>query len=200
MTRRQIVSVALALGGLGAAGSTAASLLTATRSEAADHVPTDSDLLYGLLAIELLVVAVYAQVIDSGLLSAGAQRVARQLLAHERAHVRVLTAELRKLGVAPPVSPASTSVTDKALADRHVSSGVAKLQNEQECLRLLLDVESVAEGSYYTAMSKLEDPGLLRTAAAIMANEGQHSTALSELLHPGDISQAVPYAFVEGTY
>ena len=200
ITRRQIVSVAIALGGLEAGGSTAASLLAAARSGAATLSQTDSDVLYRLLSVELLVAVVYERVLHTGLLSPNAAHLARRLLAQERAHARVLSVELAKLGVAPPLSPASTTVTDKELGDRHVASGLVKLQDEHDCIRLLLDVEGVAEGAYYTAMPKLRDRGRLRTCAAIMANEGQHYTALSEVLHPGDVIKSVPYAFVEGTY
>ena len=58
-TRRQLVAHALAVGGLGAAGPAIVSLLNAAQSHAAAPPKTDADLLYELLAVELLVTVVY---------------------------------------------------------------------------------------------------------------------------------------------
>lgn len=198
-TRRQVLSRSLSLGGLGAAGSTIGSLLSSEQSHAAPEAATDADLLGDVLAIELLAGAVYERVSQSGLLSARGQRLAGQLLLHERAHARVLALELGKLGGAVPASPAGADAIDKALADHHVSRSVAKLGSERDCVALLMDVEAMAEGAHYVAMSKLGAPRLLRLSAEIMANEAQHTTLLSDLIHPGDVGMAVPYAFVEGT-
>ena len=119
----------------------------------------------------------------------------------ERAHVRALTARARASSAARcrRARSAPTAV-DKALADRHVSGRVTKLRTEHDCVSLLLDLETVVQGVYFKAMSKLQNPGVLRLAAQIMANEAQHATAISEARRPGDIGQAVPYAFVEGRH
>lgn len=196
-TRRQLVARALAVGGLGTAGPTVASLLGAAQSHAAATPRTDADLLYELLAVELLVAVVYTKVIQTGVLSARADRLADELLVHEQAHARVLTLALRNRGGIPPTSPESTSAIDDLLAATHVSGSLAKLKDERDCIHLLLDMETVAEGAYYKAMSMLRNPHLLRTGAEIMASEAQHYTVLSRVLHPGDVGRAVPYAFVE---
>jgi hypothetical protein len=196
-TRRQLVARALGVGGLRAAGPTVAALLSAAPSPAATPPKTDADLLYELLAVELLVTVVYTKVIQSGVLSARGYRLASELLVYEQAHVRVLTLELRNRGGAAPASPESTSAIDELLAATHVSGSLAKLKDEHDGIRLLLGVETMAEGAYYKAMSMLRNSLLLRTAAEIMGSEAQHYTVLSEVLHPGDIARAVPYAFVE---
>jgi hypothetical protein len=198
-TRRQLVAATVALGGIGAAGSTVAALLGAPASQAADRPETDAQLLYGILTVELLVVAVYERVIQTGQLPADAQSVALELLAHERAHAQVVGAELTRLGVAPPQSVTSTREIDTGLAEHHVSLRVDSLHSSSDCLHLLLDVENVVNGVYYAAMSKFTDVALARTAAEIMASEAQHVTVLSELLYPGDFTRSVPYPFAEGS-
>ncbi len=199
-TRRQLASRAIAVAGLGATGPTAASLLSTAQSEAADAPQSDAGLLGELLAVELLLSAVYEQVIRSALLSARGERVALKVLAQERTHAETLAIELRRLGGTAPATPAGASAIDKALADRHVSESLATLRTEHDCVSLLLDLESLAEGAYFKAISKLHDLRLLRVGAEIMANEAQHATLISEARRPGDISQSVPDAFVEGKH
>ena len=50
-----------------------------------------------------------------------------------------------------------------------------------------------------TYIEELADDKLIQTAAEIMANEGQHATVLRELTSPGNVSRAVPTAFVGGS-
>ena len=66
------------------------------------------------------------------------------------------------------------------------------------CVRYMVGVETVAEGAYYSAMSKLTDARLLTQAAQIMGNEAQHWTSLSGLQHAGDVFRGVPYPTVTG--
>ena len=81
----------------------------------------------------------------------------------------------------------------------HGSARLASLHSEEDCLRLLEQVESLAQGAYYVSMSKFADVKLARTCASILGAEAQHYTALAGLLHPGDINKAVPGPFVEGS-
>jgi len=196
-TRRQLVAHALGVGALSAAGPTAASLLSAAKSHAAAAPKTDADLLYELLAVELLLTVVYSRVIQSGVLSARGDRLASELLGYEQAHVRVLTLELQGRGGTVPATPQSTSAIDELLIATHVSGTLTKLGDEHDGLRLLLGLETMAEDAYYKAMSALRNPRLLHLGAQIMASEAQHYTVLSQRLHPGEVGRAVPYAFVE---
>lgn len=159
---------------------------------------TDAEATRGLVRVELLLTFVYQRVLASGLLSASAEAVARELLGHEQAHEEILARELSRLGGTAPQSPATVAAADRALAARHVGRKLAGLRTGRGCLRLLVAVEGAAEGAYYNAMSKLRDPALLETGAEIMACEAQHATVLSELLHPGDVARAVPDAMVRG--
>jgi len=160
---------------------------------------TDAELIRAILSVELLVVFSYEQVLSSGKLSADTEHVVRQLLDHEHTHVDVLSADLEELGQAPPDPPASVTAADAELSVLHGSAKLASLNSEEDCLRLLEQVESLVQGAYYVSMSKFADVKLARTCASILGAEAQHYTALAGLLHPGDINKAVPGAFVEGS-
>ena len=66
-------------------------------------------------------------------------------------------------------------------------------------MQLLVDLESVAEGVYFTALATLSKPGLSAPGAQIMACEAQHWTAVSGLRNPGMYVKAVPWPFVTGS-
>ena len=199
-TRRELLASAAAIGTLPAMGSTAVALFGADAARAAQAPMSEADLLGEMLSAEFLAVAVYEGVIASGLLSPYTAHEAHRALSQERAHVRALTPTLLTLGGTIPPRPGSPDAVDAALAARHVAGRLADLHTEHDCVALLLDLESVVIGVYYLAMPMIQDPGVVQLAAQIMANEAQHATAVSEARRPGDIGQAVPYAFVEGTH
>ena len=194
-TRRELMAGAAAGAGLWAIGT---SVLRPSAAEAAAP-QTDAELIRAILSVELLVVFSYQQVLSSGKLSADTEHVVRQLLDHEHTHVDVLSADLEELGQAPPDPPASVTAADAELSVLHGSAKLASLNSEEDCLRLLEQVESLVQGAYYVSMSKFADVKLARTCASILGAEAQHYTALAGLLHPGDINKAVPGAFVEGS-
>ena len=191
-TRRELVS-------RGIASVAAASVLTATlETTAAASMETDAQLLAATLAVEQLVLVAYHHVLASGALEPRTKRIVRHLLGQELEHVSALGRELIRLGGRPPSRPTDLASVQKALAAHHVADSLTNLHSQHECLKLLVDVETVIEGAYYMAMSKLGDPRLIGTSAAIMACEAQHWTLLAGLQHHGDISISVPYAFVQG--
>lgn len=194
-TRRELMAGAAAGAGLWAIGT---SVLRSSAAEAAAP-QTDAELIRAILSVELLVVFSYQQVLSSGKLSADTEHVVRQLLDHEHTHVDVLSADLEELGQAPPDPPPSVTAADAELSVLHGSAKLASLNSEEDCLRLLEQVESLVQGAYYVSMSKFADVKLARTCASILGAEAQHYTALAGLLHPGDINKAVPGAFVEGS-
>ena len=194
-TRRELMAGAAAGAGLWAVGT---SVLRPAEAEAAAP-QTDAELIRAILSVELLVVFSYEQVLSSGKLPADTEHIVRQLLDHEHTHVDVLSADLEELGQAPPDPPASVTAADAELSVLHGSAKLASLNSEEDCLRLLEQVESLVQGAYYVSMSKFADVKLARTCASILGAEAQHYTALAGLLHPGDINKAVPGAFVEGS-
>ena len=192
-TRRQLVARGIAAG-------VAVSALGSPRDVAGATAgpETDPQLLAATLATEQLLVLAYRQALAAGALTQLAERTVSGLLAQERQHERALTEALLERGGAIPAGPTVAS-GDQALAAHRVPGSLANLRTERDCLKLLVDLESLTEGAYYAAMSKLRSPKLLALSAEIMACEAQHWTVLSELQHPGKLELAVPSPFVQGT-
>jgi demethoxyubiquinone hydroxylase (CLK1/Coq7/Cat5 family) len=194
-TRRELLSGAIA--GAGAASLALATLEVSDAAAAAATV-SDADLVRTILSVELLGMFSYQQVLQSETISPAAAPVINHLLDHEQTHIEVMTEELLKLGQQPPAPPASVIAADAELAVLHGNGSLTSLHSEQDCLRLLEGVEQIAQGAYYTSLTKLRSPRLARICASILAAEGQHYTVLADLLHPGEIDKTVPGPFVEG--
>ncbi len=193
-TRRELVQRAIAVAVTGAG---AGALLEPEPALAAAE--SDDEVIRGLLATELLILFVYQHVLQLQLLAPVPARVAGQFAAQERAHVAVLAAELRRLEVPAPAPPVSVVAADDALANGRVTGSLAALRTAQDCLKLLIGVEALAEGAYFKAIGVLRNPGLSRTAAQILACEAQHWTVLAELEYPGKIYRSVPWPYVTGS-
>jgi hypothetical protein len=193
-TRRELVRSGVAAGA-------AASVAVGSERARAAAAPTQSDaqVLTRTLRVEQLVSIAYRRVLGSHALEPGVARLLRTPLAQELEHVAALERALGRLGASIPASPASLGSAQAALARHHVSANLTRPASQHECLKLLIDVESLAEGAYFSAISKLRDPLLLRISAEIMGCEAQHWTMLSGLQHRGKIERAVPYAFVQGS-
>lgn len=194
-TRREVVTgavAALGAGALGAGFDPGAAL-------ADEPPPTPADLLGKALLVERLIVFAYERVFASGALSPGIQRAITPHLAQERAHLAAVAAELTRLGAPAPTAPLSLPAASDALGEHQTSDSLTDLHTEKDCLKLLVDLESVAEGAYYTPLKDLTDPRQVRLCAQIMACEAQHWTVLSGLRNPGQYVKAIPWPYVYGT-
>lgn len=149
----------------------------------------DVGALRALARAEQVLVATYEQLLGSTVLSSARGVLASELLAHERAHLNALTAQLKRLGGTVPRRPAALG-----------HSGAAGLfaGDERVVVRTLVTLERAALAVYYAELGKLRDPGAAQLATEIMACEAQHATALRELLYPGRPGRAVPSPFVFG--
>jgi hypothetical protein len=140
-------------------------------------------------------VTAYERVLASGLVAPAVASQLRVQLVQEHEHIAVLERALRKLGA----STTSVSAAQRELRAHHIHVALAHLRSQHECLKLLIDVESLAERAYFEATSRLTDPGLVRTAVEAMGCEAQHWTVLSAIQHPGKLYRSVPYPFVVGS-
>lgn len=191
ITRRQLVHAGLA-------GTAAAAVLRPPDAAAAGApAPGDSAVLTRTLRTEQLVVIAYERVLASGLLAPAVSTQVRVLLGQEHQHVAALERSLRELGAVLPRT--SESAARRALSAHHIHESLTGLRNQHECLKLLIDIESLAEGAYFAAISKLTDPSLLRTSVEAMGCEAQHWTVLSAIQNPGKLYRSVPYPFVQGS-
>ena len=194
-TRRELMSAATAVAVAAGAGAGAAS----SPALADTPAPSDTELLTNSLAVERLMVLAYERVLSSGLLPADLQRVIEPHLGHERAHVEALAARLSSLGAPAPTGPLDLKTAGTTMGQYHVSDSLTDLHTQKECLKLLVDLESVAEGIHYTALKDLRSPAAQRVSAQMMACEAQHWTVLSGLRNPGEYVKSIPWPFVYGS-
>jgi Ferritin-like domain len=194
-TRRELMTGAIAAGAAGVlAGGRAPGMAVADGPP-----PSPAELLGTALDVERLMVLAYRRVFASGALSPGIQQAITPHLAHEIAHVSAVAAELTRLGEPAPTGPLSLKAASDIMGDHNVSGSLTDLHTENDCLKLLVDLESVAEGAHYTPLKDLTDPRLVRLSAQILACEAQHWTVLSGLRNPGQYVKAIPWPYVYGS-
>lgn len=184
----------------GAAAGTAVGIGAVAGPAVADTPPvSDAEALSKALAVERLMVLAYRRVLASGTLTPDVEHVITPLLGHEIEHVSAVASRLKRLGVNASTGPLDMDSASALLSKYHVPDSLTELRSMTDSLKLLVDLESVAEGVYFTALATLSKPGLQRLSAQIMACEAQHWTALSGLRNPGMYVKAVPWPFVTGS-
>jgi Ferritin-like domain len=191
LTRRQLVAGTLfAAGGLAAAPAVAL---------ADTGVPSDSDALAKVLEAERLIVLGYRQALASGTLGTGDAAVLEPFLTQELEHVSTVAAQLEALGTMSDTSPLDVTAGNALLAKHHVPGSLTDLHARADCLKLLVNLESVAEGAYFTALKTLGHADLVTLCAQAMACEAQHWTVISGLRNPGIYVKSIPWPFVTGS-
>jgi Ferritin-like domain len=192
-TRRELMqdgaAAAAVAGALGLAGAAAAAAATA---------PVQARALTHALQIEQLVVIAYRQVVGSSVLTPSVAGQLQTHLTQELEHVGLLERALASRGELVPTPPALPAA-QAALTRHGVHWSLTHLTSQHNCLKLLVDVESLAENAYFKAIQQLTDLALARICAEIMGCEAQHWTVLSGFLNHRDPMKAVPYPFVEGS-
>lgn len=159
---------------------------------------SDADVLRGLITVEQLLVFSYEHLLSAGGLSESTKPLISSFLAQERAHLTLLTAALKRRGETAPSPPSTVAEASRELAQLGAPGSLRLSHAEVDSVHYLIGAETVTEGAYYGAMSKLADAKLAVTAAEIMACQAQHWSSLSGLLHAGDVNRAVPYPVVLG--
>ena len=186
----------------GAVGAAAVAATAAPSTAGADDLLAgangDTELLGRLASLEQLTEFAYAHLLGAGGLSSPTARVFRTFRSQESEHVRMLSRALASRRSAPPAPPTDVRTASRRLARLGVGGSLRGSRGDAVCVRYMVGVETVAEGAYYSAMSKLTDARLLTQAAQIMGNEAQHWTSLSGLQHAGDVFRGVPYPTVTG--
>ncbi len=190
LSRRELIAGALVTGGAVSVASSAPAL--------ADAPVTDGSLLTTALGMERLAVLAYRHIIALPAVGAQSRRLLRELLRHNRAHVRSLEQELKTLGVPYPPPPTKLVEVDQALSKHGMAGSLETASTLKDTLQLLLDVEALCEGAYYTAIASLSATGPLVRCAQALASDAQHSALLAELLYPTQVTQYVPYWYVAG--
>jgi hypothetical protein len=195
-TRRELIR-----SGVVGAAAVGAGVVVPSTADADDPLAGangDTELLRRLVAIEQLMGFAYAHLLGAGGLSPGTTREFTTFLSHERTHVELLSRALAHRGQATPPPATDVKTASRQLAKLGASGSLRDSRGDAACVRYMIGVETVAEGAYYAAMSKLSHAALLTQAAQIMGCEAQHWTALSGLQHAGDVFLGVPYSTVTG--
>jgi rubrerythrin len=143
----------------------------------------DAGALRAMIRAEQVLIVTYEQLLSGGALTDATGRLATEFLGHEQAHLAALRGELGR----------------RALPRLPRGLGTVTALSARQGVRLLVEIERAALSVYYTELARITDAQLAGTAAAIMANEAQHAAVLLELLSPGNVTRAVPAAFVDGT-
>lgn len=193
-TRRDLLRGALAGGvatSLGLASGAGQALAAIAPLQGAN---TDGQVLLRLLEFEQLEIFAYGHVERTSVLSAEARTTVAYFLSQERRHAEVLSAELKKRGVAMPTPPSGVAEADRRLAALLVARRLDEAHHEPAAVHLLIGIETVAETIYHLAIEKLTG-ALPELAARILGVEAQHWTGLSSVLHDGNPVLAVPSEF-----
>jgi rubrerythrin len=191
-TRRELLTGA---GGF-LAGSTTAAALGPTLAAAAP-AQVEARALTQAMQVEQLLVISYRQVTASSVLKPAVRSQLQTVLAQEGEHLSLLSRALEGRGEIVPAPP-NLAAAQAELTRHQIHWSLTRLRNQHDCLKLLVDVESVAENAYFDAVANLQDARLIRLSAEIMACEAQHWTILAGLLNHQDPKRAVPYPFVAG--
>ncbi len=174
----------------------AASLLAAPAARA--QAESDAQLIATALSVQQLEVFAYRRLLASTRLDGDAEVLLTHLLELELEHVAALSAEVQRLGERVPGGPTDVAVADRELGRHPVAGRLAGSRSQHDCVKLLIDLESVAEGACYAAIVRLADAQVARLVAEVMSSEAQQWTLLDQLQHH-DVLRAVPGPFVEGT-
>jgi len=184
--RRELLRRGFGLGGVAIAASSIPLLLAVHNAFA--QAGDDGKILESAINLERVAVIAYGTAIDSGLLSAPLQRVARRFRDHEQEHADALTSALTDLGGTPPEAPEGVNDVDA------VVKGLRDVKSEADVANFAIELETAAVAAYYDAHSRLIEAKLLQVGASIMANEGQHLVVLRQAVD----KDPVPNAFETG--
>jgi ferritin-like protein len=181
-------------------GALAAGALMASFDPVADAIaaaPGETTSLAQALETEQLIVIAYRQVLASPVLKPPVKEQLQIMLGQELAHTALVERVLTARGQSVP-SPPSLAAAQRILISKNVHWSLTRLANQHDCLKLLVDIESLVENVYFEAIGSVADATLVRMCAEIMGCEAQHWTILSGLLNHRDPKKAVPYPFVAG--
>ena len=184
--RRELIRRGLAFGGAVVAASSIPLLLSVRNAFAAGEA--DKTILADAIRLERIAVLAYGKAIDTGLLSAGVQRIAKLIADHERQHADALTSALTDLGLPGPPQPTVKDIDS-------VVMGIGDVKSQADILNLAIELETAAVAAYHDAQQKFYDAKLLQAGASIMASEGQHLVVLRQALD----KPPVPNAFETGS-
>ena len=146
-------------------------VLAASATPAVAKAPGDAAVIRELLKLELTAASAYETGLRKAILDRRLAAVATLFKRHEMEHARALGAALKALGDLQP-----------ARADAKLLAPLGGIHTQAGFVDFAIEFENKAVAAYHDAAGKLGDAALLRTAAQIMADEGQHLVVLRQAL------------------
>lgn len=163
--RRKFVKMAALIG----AGST---LVAATRSDPfsfADATTNDLEILNYALTLEYLEADFYTQGVEGGQLKGRTLELLEPIRDHEQAHVAGLTQTIKDMGGTPADKP-EFKYPDGTFTDR------------TKFLKTASVFEELGVTAYHGQVPRVDDPEILKAAAAIAGVESRHAAILADLI------------------
>jgi hypothetical protein len=172
------------------ARTTSAAPTTTTTLPPAKPQPTDLVILSFANSIELALVAVYTQALQTGRLGADNAKFVTGFHSHHRDHAQSFAGMGGK---------AITNITNQSL----VSTFGARIQSassEQGVLQTLLDLETAAAASYTAALAQIigTDPAYL--VASILPTEARHAVVFGQKLGVSTSAYLPPFESTAGAF
>lgn len=193
-TRRDLVR-----GGIGLAAAGSVLLRSASAEAAASATSAETEALSYALQTERLSVIVYRTVLATSVVTPAVVPQLRVLLSQDLQHAARLTQVLTQMGAPLPQGPTGVRAAQAMFLEHGIHRSLTALETQYDCLRLLIDAESLTEGAYFKGIPQLQDPALVRLSTEILGSDAQHWAVLSLIQHPGEVMIAVPYPFVQGS-
>lgn len=163
--RRNFIRTAAIIG----AGTT---LAVATRSDPkafADATTNDLEILNYALTLEYLEADFYTQGLEGGALSGRALELVEPIRDHEQEHVTAVTKTIKALGGKPVASP-KFQYPEGTFTDK------------KKFLTTASAFEELGVTAYHGQVPRIDDPDILKAAAAIAGVESRHAAIVADLL------------------
>jgi len=172
LERRNFLQTASGIALSGTAIALIGGCATAGSEGSNTNVQTEQDvrILNTAISAEHEAVAAYQLGAESGLLSAGALKVALTFQGHHKAHIDVLASTVRKLG------------GEAVDAKNTYNFPVDKLIKEGDVLTFAAELERGAVSAYAGAIPLFDNSDLAKAAASILADEAMHWAILRQAL------------------
>lgn len=163
--RRNFIKVAALVG----AGST---LVAATRHDKkafADATANDLEILNYALTLEYLEAEFYTQGVKGDILKGRALELVTPIRDHEQEHVTVVTQTVKDLGGKPAAKPEFTFPD-------------GTFTNRAKFLATASAFEELGVTAYHGQVPRIDDPEILKSAAAIAGVESRHAAIVADLM------------------
>jgi rubrerythrin len=135
----------------------------------------DVQLLNAALALEHEGIAAYQIAAESGLLSAEILKVGITFQSHHKTHRDDLAAAIRRLG--------GQAATSKSIAEYAAALGAGALKNQNDVLKLALQLERGAANAYLGIIPSLEATEFHLISARLAGDEAFHAAILGNALN-----------------